>query len=83
MFKGTAGERMLKALNKEYIKKHVCFDIQTMQQAVNMAFEASKNGDVILLSPGAASFNMFLNEFDRGKKFKQAVKRIAKTAKMC
>jgi UDP-N-acetylmuramoylalanine--D-glutamate ligase len=54
-----------------------------MQQAVNMAFEASKNGDVILLSPGAASFNMFLNEFDRGKKFKQAVKRIAKTTKMC
>lgn len=83
MFKGTAGERMLKALNKEYIKKHVCFDIQTMQQAVDMAFEASKKGDVILLSPGAASFNMFLNEFDRGKKFKQAVKRIAKTAKMC
>lgn len=78
MFKGTAGERMLKALTKEYIKKYVYFDIQTMPQAVSMAFKESQKGDVILLSPGAASFNMFLNEFDRGKKFNQAVKRLLK-----
>lgn len=33
-------------------------------------------GDMILFSPGAASFNLFKNEFDRGHKFNQAVKKI-------
>jgi UDP-N-acetylmuramoylalanine--D-glutamate ligase len=78
IFKGTAGERMLKSLKKEYIKKHVTSNIQTMDDAVEMAYKISKKGDVILLSPGAASFNMFLNEFDRGEKFVKAVKKLKK-----
>lgn len=36
----------------------------------------AKAGDVILFSPGAASFNLFQNEFDRGRKFNAAVKKI-------
>lgn len=32
--------------------------------------------EVILFSPAAASFNMFINEFDRGEQFKQEVKNI-------
>ncbi len=35
-----------------------------------------KPGDIILLSPGAASFNLFQNEFDRGRKFNEAVEQI-------
>ncbi|KKR81259.1 MAG: UDP-N-acetylmuramoylalanine-D-glutamate ligase [Candidatus Daviesbacteria bacterium GW2011_GWA1_41_61] len=35
-----------------------------------------QKGDVILFSPGAASFNLFQNEFDRGRKFNQAVEKI-------
>jgi UDP-N-acetylmuramoylalanine--D-glutamate ligase len=31
----------------------------------------------VLLSPGCASFGMFLNEFDRGRKWKETVKRLA------
>lgn len=76
MFKGTAGERLLKSLKKEYIIKYVTSNIQTMEDAVEMAYKVSKRGDIIILSPGAASFNMFLNEFDRGKKFVKAVKRL-------
>ncbi len=34
---------------------------------------ASKEGDVVLFSPGFASFDMFQNSKDRGKKFKEAV----------
>jgi UDP-N-acetylmuramoylalanine--D-glutamate ligase len=33
----------------------------------------SASGDIVALSPGCASFGMFLNEFDRGKKWKEAV----------
>lgn len=35
-----------------------------------------KSGDTILFSPAATSFNLFQNEFDRGRKFNQAVERI-------
>ncbi|MFH0937279.1 MAG: UDP-N-acetylmuramoyl-L-alanine--D-glutamate ligase [Candidatus Daviesbacteria bacterium] len=36
----------------------------------------AKPGDIILFSPGAASFNLFQNEFDRGRKFNEAVEKI-------
>jgi UDP-N-acetylmuramoylalanine--D-glutamate ligase len=36
------------------------------------------NGDTILFSPGAASFNLFQNEFDRGRKFNHSVEKITK-----
>lgn len=36
----------------------------------------AKSGDTILFSPGATSFNMFQNEFDRGRKFNAAVNKI-------
>lgn len=35
-----------------------------------------EKGDNVVLSPGATSFGMFKNEFDRGNKFKEAVKKI-------
>jgi UDP-N-acetylmuramoylalanine--D-glutamate ligase len=41
--------------------------------AARAAAEQALPGSVVLLSPGCASFGMFLNEFDRGKKWKEAV----------
>jgi len=38
--------------------------------------ELAKGGDVILFSPGATSFNLFQNEFDRGRKFNESVQKI-------
>lgn len=35
-------------------------------------------GDIILFSPAATSFNLFQNEFDRGRKFNTAVKKVFK-----
>ena len=42
---------------------------KSMEQAVKVAMENAKLGDVILLSPGTSSFGMFKNEFDRGDQF--------------
>ena len=36
----------------------------------------SKKGDIILLSPGAASFGVFKNEYDRGEKFVRLVNKL-------
>ena len=35
-----------------------------------------QKGDIVLFSPGATSFNLFQNEFDRGRKFNTAVKQV-------
>jgi len=50
----------------------------SLEEGVKMAFGFAKKGDVILFSPGASSFNMFKNEFDRGRIFKKAVFRAKK-----
>ncbi|MDR0451860.1 MAG: UDP-N-acetylmuramoyl-L-alanine--D-glutamate ligase [Treponema sp.] len=41
--------------------------------AARAAAEQALPGSAVVLSPGCASFGMFLNEFDRGKKWKEAV----------
>jgi UDP-N-acetylmuramoylalanine--D-glutamate ligase len=48
----------------------------SLDEATVTAFEAAAPGDRIVLSPGCASFGMFLNEFDRGRRWKEAVKRL-------
>lgn len=46
---------------------------KTIEDIVATARSQAKPGDVVLLSPACASFDMFKNYEDRGKKFKQAV----------
>src|SRR5439155_23029261 len=41
--------------------------------AVRAAWQAAPPGGVVLLSPGTASFGMFLNEFHRGERFRAIV----------
>ena len=44
-----------------------------MEQAVELAFERAHSGDVVLLSPGCASFDMFDDFEHRGRVFKESV----------
>ncbi len=48
-------------------------DTNSAEQAVKEAYNIGHAGDVVLLSPACASFDLFENFEDRGKKFKQAV----------
>lgn len=49
-------------------------DTQSATDAVQAAFEMAEKGDVVLLSPACASFDLFKNYEDRGLQFKRAVK---------
>jgi UDP-N-acetylmuramoylalanine--D-glutamate ligase len=46
---------------------------ETLEDAVQTAFELAIPGDIVLLSPGCASFDMFDNYEHRGSVFKKAV----------
>lgn len=48
----------------------------TLEEAVTLALEEASEGYAVLLSPMCASFDMFLDYEDRGKKFKKAVKNL-------
>ena len=45
-------------------------------EAVHAAFHFAQKGDVVLLSPACASFDLFKNYEDRGNQFKKAVKEL-------
>jgi len=47
---------------------------ENAKEAVQAAFHFANKGDVVLLSPACASFDLFKNYEDRGMQFKQAVK---------
>jgi len=48
-------------------------DAQSLKDAVDQACKQSEPGDVVLLSPACASFDMFANYEDRGNQFKTIV----------
>ncbi len=51
-------------------------ETRSMQQAVREAYSLSSPGDVVLLSPACASFDLFKNYEDRGTQFKQWVRQL-------
>ncbi len=49
---------------------------ESLETAVKDAVASAQPGDVVLLSPGFASFGMFKNEYDRGDQFNVIVKAL-------
>ncbi|MDD2594612.1 MAG: UDP-N-acetylmuramoyl-L-alanine--D-glutamate ligase [Bacteroidales bacterium] len=54
---------------------YIC-DVTSAEEAVKQGAELSEAGDTVLLSPCCASFDLFKNYEDRGRQFKEAVKRL-------
>jgi UDP-N-acetylmuramoylalanine--D-glutamate ligase len=52
----------------------IMVETSSMEQAVKVAQKIAERGDVVLLSPACASFDLFENYEDRGNKFKSAVR---------
>ncbi len=72
---GSGTDRLVFLLKKRRFSR-MDEPVRTMEEAVTAAWGHAMRGDIILLSPGGASFNLFRDEFDRGKKFVKAVKML-------
>jgi UDP-N-acetylmuramoylalanine--D-glutamate ligase len=57
-------------------------EAQSFRQAVEDAFALAKPSGVVLLAPACASFDMFQDYADRGRRFKEEVERIVKRTRL-
>ncbi|QDA59090.1 UDP-N-acetylmuramoyl-L-alanine--D-glutamate ligase [Hymenobacter jejuensis] len=76
--------KALICLGVDNTKLHAAFDAvvphveetQSMETAVRRAAEMATEGDVVLLSPACASFDLFKNYEDRGRQFTAVVQQV-------
>lgn len=66
---GEAKEKLNRAIGDH----SETFLVGTFEEAVYVAYQKSRSGDVVLLSPGCASQDMFKNYEERGEQFKKIV----------
>jgi len=52
-------------------------DAAALDEAVRKAFELAKPSGVVLLAPACASFDMFRDYAERGRRFKEEVRRLS------
>jgi UDP-N-acetylmuramoylalanine--D-glutamate ligase len=69
---GEAGEKIQRILGD--ITETVM--AKDLKEAVSISQSLAKKGDIVLLSPACASFDMFINFEDRGRQFKKIVKEM-------
>ncbi len=74
LFKGAGTDKIAAALSMN--KKYPFFIAGSMAEAIQLAQHNAQKGDIVLLSPGTASFGVFKNEFDRGDQFVALVKKL-------
>lgn len=77
LLKGEATKKIKKEL-KAIGYESFSLEFDAMDNALREACRSSEVGDIVLLSPAAASFGIFTNEFERGERFKEAVKKLGR-----
>lgn len=73
---GQTKNKIADHLTEAGFDKFEILDTTDFEQIVSRASEITEPGDVVLLSPGCASFDMFKNFEDRGQQFQAIVKGI-------
>ena len=71
---GAESEKLAQKLISSRFERFINLGTKTnMQEVVKTAFENAKSGDVVILSPAHASFDMFKSYIDRGEQFVENV----------
>jgi len=76
LLEGTETKNLKKLIKELGGAEKIIGEFQDFHDAVVKAGETAEEGDIVLLSPGCASFGMFVNEFDRGEQFDKIVKEM-------
>ncbi|HDN94636.1 MAG TPA: UDP-N-acetylmuramoyl-L-alanine--D-glutamate ligase, partial [Nitrospirae bacterium] len=71
---GEAAEKIAQALGGTVRT----IKVNGLSEAVKVSMANASKGDVVLLSPGCASFDMFADFEERGRKFKEVVRELIK-----
>ena len=68
---------LLPGTGTDMIKAKIdCELVENMKEAVVLAKESAATGDIILLSPGFASFGLFKNEYERNDQFVSEIREL-------
>lgn len=79
LLEGTATTKIqkhLKQIQEEKRTDRHFAVVDNLKDAVTAAMKSAEKGDVLLFSPGATSFGMHKNEFDRGREFEEIIKSL-------
>lgn len=74
LFKGSATQKLKKELGGTIA--FPVYEVKNIKDAVACAYAYAEYGEIVLLSPGAASFGLFQNEYERGDQFVKEVKNL-------
>ncbi len=73
---GKENSKLLQAFS--FLEKEAVFETTEMNQAVFEAFKRAQSGEIVLLSPANASFDLFHSAEERGDQFKNSVEKLSR-----
>ncbi|MEI7554185.1 UDP-N-acetylmuramoyl-L-alanine--D-glutamate ligase [Candidatus Chlorohelix sp.] len=77
LLKGSATPLLQEALAQAGLSEKLLYGpFDDFPAAVTLSGELAKEGGLVLLSPGCASFGLFIHEFERGERFREIVRRL-------
>lgn len=76
---GQTSGKIFESVKQEMERQNkdiIIYMCDTLKETVDIANRIAKEGQVVLFSPGSASFDMFKNAYDRGNQFKNLVNKL-------
>ncbi len=74
IYLGDTQDKLVEISKEKKFDNYIC--VNSYEEAVQVAYKKSKKGEVVLLSPACASFDMFKNFEHRGEFFKELVNKL-------